>query len=208
EWELCGCGVEQSTGAERAMTAAAPSVSLFAHVRRFPPPRRRGGQPGNKNRLRHGGFSQVARTRRAHVRALIAKMEVLILEAKLLHAAEQVGLPTDTQTPLVIPGEQRARQRTMRGRSEVADDTPPLVIPGEHPTPGSSPVYGGGGPSSEARWWRGQPYAQCATAHFLMLHHSEYLPQQHAEPGCRFSTAMHRAVCRAHSAGRPRGLFH
>src|SRR3954453_1234983 len=31
-------------------------VCLFAHVRRFPKPRRRGAQPGNRNRLKHGGF--------------------------------------------------------------------------------------------------------------------------------------------------------
>src|SRR3954470_23072163 len=70
------------------MEAAVPSVSLFEGLRHVPPPRRRGGQPGNRNRLRHGGFSKAARARRAAVRALIRKMDRLIVLARALHAAD------------------------------------------------------------------------------------------------------------------------
>src|SRR5436309_15085913 len=70
------------------MAAVAQTLSLFAGVRHVPPPRRRGGQPGNRNRLRHGGFSKAARARRAAVRALIRKMDRLIVLARALHAAD------------------------------------------------------------------------------------------------------------------------
>ncbi len=45
------------------MRAAAEPFSLFASVRRFPAQRRRGGQPENRNRLKHGGFSRASATR-------------------------------------------------------------------------------------------------------------------------------------------------
>ena len=46
------------------MSAALEIASVFASVRRFPPPRRRGGQPGSRNRLKHGGFSRAIQKRR------------------------------------------------------------------------------------------------------------------------------------------------
>ena len=66
---------------------AAQSVSLFAGVRHFPSPRR-GGQPGNRNRLRHGGFSTAAYARRDSVRALIRKLNRLIVIARSMHATK------------------------------------------------------------------------------------------------------------------------
>jgi hypothetical protein len=53
-----------------------------------PPRRRRGGQPGNTNRLKHGGFSRYARARREAVRRLILYCDFLILQAKAWHACE------------------------------------------------------------------------------------------------------------------------
>ena len=41
--------------------------------------RKCGGQPGNTNRLRHGGFGAPSRARREQVRALIAETNALIM---------------------------------------------------------------------------------------------------------------------------------
>lgn len=49
--------------------------------------RKRGGQPGNRNRLRHGGFSAAARARRESVRAVIANAEKFIVRIEMIARA-------------------------------------------------------------------------------------------------------------------------
>ncbi|HUJ02416.1 MAG TPA: hypothetical protein VLW75_02175 [Rhizomicrobium sp.] len=49
--------------------------------------RKRGGQPGNANRLRHGGFGRAARARREEVRALIAETRNLIIRIEMVARA-------------------------------------------------------------------------------------------------------------------------
>lgn len=51
--------------------------------------RKRGGQPGNCNRLRHGGFSREARARRDAVRALVAETEALIMRIGMVARARK-----------------------------------------------------------------------------------------------------------------------
>jgi hypothetical protein len=51
--------------------------------------RKRGGQPGNSNRLRHGGFSAKARERREWVRALVAQTNALILRVEMVGNARR-----------------------------------------------------------------------------------------------------------------------
>jgi hypothetical protein len=51
--------------------------------------RKRGGQPGNTNRLRHGGFSAKARERREWVRALVAETDALILRVEMVGRARR-----------------------------------------------------------------------------------------------------------------------
>ena len=72
------------------MEGGAHSESLFAGVQRFPVPRRRGGQPGNRNRYRHGGFSKAARAQHEAVRALIRKLDRLIVIAKAIRETEMM----------------------------------------------------------------------------------------------------------------------
>jgi len=75
------------------MTAGAQPTeipSVFSRVRRFPPPRRRGGQPGNRNRLRHGGFSRAVRARHAGVRCLVREMTFLIQQIESLGCLRKV----------------------------------------------------------------------------------------------------------------------
>lgn len=52
--------------------------------------RKRGGQPGNTNRLRHGGFSREAQARRDWVRALVAETDALILRIEMVGRARKV----------------------------------------------------------------------------------------------------------------------
>jgi hypothetical protein len=67
-------------------------ASLFARVRHFPPRRRRGSQPGNRNRLKHGGFSRGARARRERVRRLIRDMNFHVAQAKAWHTCDLKAL--------------------------------------------------------------------------------------------------------------------
>ena len=53
--------------------------------KRPPPSRKRGGQPGNKNRWRHGRYSGAARRARAALAAEIAQIEG--------HIADILGTP-------------------------------------------------------------------------------------------------------------------
>lgn len=61
---------------------SAPAVALSrraaARARSGLPPRRRGGQPGNRNRLVHGRYSRAWRVRRAQVRTLLRQSRALV----------------------------------------------------------------------------------------------------------------------------------
>src|ERR1700752_2510304 len=46
--------------------------------------RKRGGHPGNRNRLKHGAFSAAARGEKARIRAIIAKAEALIVKGEMV----------------------------------------------------------------------------------------------------------------------------
>src|SRR6478672_3445894 len=72
------------------MATPAP-LSLFAGVRRFPPVRRRGGQPGNRNRLTHGGFSNAAHKRREAVRRVVRHLNFKMAQAEAWHECELIG---------------------------------------------------------------------------------------------------------------------
>jgi len=61
----------------------------ISEVRITEPRRKRGGQPGNTNRLRHGGFSAKARERREWVRALVAQTNALILRVEMVARARR-----------------------------------------------------------------------------------------------------------------------
>jgi hypothetical protein len=52
-----------------------------------PPKRRRGAPLGNRNRLKHGAFSQAAARRKADILALIAKAETVIVRAGMVAKA-------------------------------------------------------------------------------------------------------------------------
>lgn len=59
--------------------------------------KKRGGQPGNRNRWIHGCYSRELKARRAHVRALIAECDAAIALAKiktLAMAGRKAGHPT------------------------------------------------------------------------------------------------------------------
>ena len=51
--------------------------------------RKRGGQPGNRNRLRHGAFSAKARERREWVRGLVASTNALIVRIEMVARARK-----------------------------------------------------------------------------------------------------------------------
>ena len=70
--------------------AAAAKTCLFAG-KRFSARRRRGAQPGNRNRLKHGGFSGATRARHEAVRRVVRYLNYRVAEAKTWHACEQAG---------------------------------------------------------------------------------------------------------------------
>lgn len=83
---------------------------------RIPKPRRkRGGQPGNRNRLAHGGFSQRARERRDWVRALVAETNALIIRVEMVGRARRTLKAKLEKT--VIPGEYAAARRVRGSHS-------------------------------------------------------------------------------------------
>ena len=48
------------------------------------PKRKRGGQPGNANRLRHGHFSAATTARHAQIRRAIARAKALIIRVEMI----------------------------------------------------------------------------------------------------------------------------
>jgi hypothetical protein len=54
--------------------------------------RKRGGQPGNRNRLKHGAFFRAARFRQARVAEMIRAAQALIVRADLVARARKALL--------------------------------------------------------------------------------------------------------------------
>lgn len=74
------CGVDVLPARKRdALPCAGPPK---------PEGRRRGGQPGNRNRRRHGRYSGAARQARQSLRAEIRAIDFVIAQALALHACE------------------------------------------------------------------------------------------------------------------------
>ncbi len=102
----------------------------FAHLgrrrgrpRKHPvaPPRKRGGQPGNRNRLRHGAFSGAALVRREADRAELRRIDFLIWETLAWHACEQ------RRAVIVCAYPQPRARRTVRaphGKERRNDSSP------------------------------------------------------------------------------------
>ena len=52
-------------------------------------PRKRGGQPGNRNRLKHGRYTQRRAARREKTRALIGRARNLIIRIEMMAKARK-----------------------------------------------------------------------------------------------------------------------
>src|ERR1700753_865745 len=75
------------------------------------PKRKRGGQPGNTNRLRHGRFSAATIARHAQSRRAIARDSALIIRVEMIlrmrHAWEQKRIRT-LSSPAIAGEEKRS----------------------------------------------------------------------------------------------------
>src|SRR5271170_7943907 len=105
---------QDSNIADRRGKGRDPLPPLLFEVR-MPAGRKRGGQPGNRNRLRHGRFSQTFAERRAEIRAMIADAENLIVRAKMVGRARRNYLAVSKRlSGLANPASAPARPQTPR----------------------------------------------------------------------------------------------
>jgi hypothetical protein len=79
------------------MPCALRLAVLRARIAAGLPARRRGGQPGNSNRLIHGRYARRFLLRRAHVRGLLRDARAVI--AELNTAARRLRARRDETTP-------------------------------------------------------------------------------------------------------------
>jgi hypothetical protein len=107
--------------------------------KRKPEGRRRGGQPGNRNRWRHGAFSRAAREHRTALEADLARMDFVIQKVLAAHACE-TRIPASEPTirrstsqrnlPPTCPAQSRARiARPPQPRLDSSGIPPPPSIP-------------------------------------------------------------------------------
>lgn len=83
----------------RAGKGVPPPKNEVRITARDPAARRRGGQPGNRNRLRHGRWSRAADANRAEIRALLYETECLIARIHMVGRMRQVWRARSSVAP-------------------------------------------------------------------------------------------------------------